>query len=320
MERSIGGASTADAGHNGSMTAPAADVVFDLLTARLPIQPDTGLAEIRRSGDEAVLMFRWRPHRHLFGVPVSLKQTHHRLDWDQPTEDLDDSLDLWLMEEVENGYLYRARRRQVDDYIELRSPGWPIDERFYVDVVNPGDADSWLRVPFMTDDGLNPDIAVMRREEGTLIAWVTAYENNATGRPYLGQAIVIGQEPGVARLDHVELVDDVPSTLVLDLIRSATHAAADTGAHTVVTDLDLPHLPVAGFRPSPEGPFTVNTGFLDEDPEAANALYRDDLADPGLWGRNRDAARRYLPRTRLGRLVHRLRHGPSGAPPRIYVG
>lgn len=104
------------------MTAP--DVVFAALTAAFPIQQQASLVEIRRSGEEAVLMFRWRPRLHLFGVPVSLTQTHRRLDWDQPAEHLDDwleSVDLWLMEDVENGSLYRARRRRVDDYIELRA-------------------------------------------------------------------------------------------------------------------------------------------------------------------------------------------------------
>jgi hypothetical protein len=80
------------------------------------MRSDEGLVEIRRSGDEAVLMFRWRPYPYLFGVPISLTKTDRRLDWDQPAADLDewvDSIDLWRMETLENGWTLQARRRQV---------------------------------------------------------------------------------------------------------------------------------------------------------------------------------------------------------------
>lgn len=77
----------------------------------------------------------------------------------------------------------------------------------------------------------------MRREARTLIAWVTAHENNASGSPYVGQATIVRDTPKVARLDYVELVDGARSTLVLEIVRTATHAAADSGFRTVVIDL-----------------------------------------------------------------------------------
>src|SRR5215213_1926651 len=96
-----------------------------------------GLVEIRRAGSEALHMFRWPPEDRQFGVPVSLARIDRRLDWDRPASNLEgwlESVDVCIMEDVDNGYRYRARRRALDDYIELRQPTWPMDERFYLQV------------------------------------------------------------------------------------------------------------------------------------------------------------------------------------------
>lgn len=313
----------APAGENGAVSTPDAAAAFEALLAAFPTRTESGLVEIRRSGDEAMLMFRWKPHPHLFGVPVPLTRTDRRLDWDEPAVDLDDwleSVELWLMEDVENSYLYTARRRRVDDYIELRQPEWPTDSRFVVDVVDPGDRDSWLRVPYVSGDGLDPSRALERRKAGTLVAWITAYENNSTGMPYVGQAIVVRESATVARLEHTDVIENAPPTLVLDIVRTATHAAADAGAQTVITQLDLDHLDVAGFRRMPDGQLSVDTTFLAEDPDAAEAVHREALAVRGRWGRDRDQAGRYLPTSRIGRLLHLLRHRSSGRQPRVYAG
>ena len=125
-------------GQSWRMGTPTNDEVFDALTAAFRVRSSgAGLVEIRRAGDEAVLMFRWPPGNRLFGVPVSLTRTDRRLDWDRPAHDLEEwleSVDLWLMEDVENYFNYRARRRAVDDYIELGQPNWPMDERFYLQI------------------------------------------------------------------------------------------------------------------------------------------------------------------------------------------
>lgn len=267
-------------------------------------------------------MFRWETSPHLFGVPLSLTRTHRRLDWDRPAADLDEwleSVDLWLMEDVENGFEDLARRRLVDDYLELRGPGWEGDHRFCTEAVDPRDSDSWLRVPFVQRDGLDPRPAEQRRDAGTLLVWVTGYENNSTGSPYLAHATVVQAQPGVAELDHVELAAGVPDTLVLDLVHTAAHAAAASGAATVITRLSLPHLEINGFRPRGDH-LALDTKFLDEDHDAAAALLRAELVDPGAWGRDRDRSGRYLPTGRVGRLAHRLRHGSSGQPVQTYIG
>jgi hypothetical protein len=294
---------------------PEPDDVFTALIAAYP------RLEIRRAGDEAVLMFRWDGSQ-LYGVPLSLTSIDRRLDWDRPAHDLEgwlESVGLWLMEDVENGFVHRARRRLVDDYMELRGPGWPCDVRFWVGAIGPRDEHSWPRVPFVRRDGLDPTPAVQRRDADTLLAWVTAYENNSTGSPYVAQATVVLVRDAVAEIDFVELAAGVPDTLVLDLVHTATHAAADAGAATVITRLSLPHLAVAGFRTQGDHE-AVDTRFLLEDHDAAQALLDDELVDPGLWGRDRDRAGRYLPTTRIGRLRHLLRHGPYGSGQRSYAG
>lgn len=299
------------------------DQAFDLLVRSFTVRSDEGLVEIRRSGDEAVLMFRWRPYPYLFGVPVSLTQTDRRLDWDRPAADLDewvDSVDLWRMETLENGWTLQGRRSQVADYIELRGPAWPYDDRFFVDVVDPTDEHGWLRTDFISADGINPQPAIERRRAGTLVAWVTSCENNSTGSPYVGAATVVRVDDRTARLDSIEVIDQAPITLALDVVRVATHAAADTGAQTVVTSLDLDHLDILGFKATGTGELAVDTHFLDEDPEAYAVVLARALASPGRWGSDRDSAGRYLPNNRVGRLLHRLRHGSSGRPPRIYAG
>ncbi len=67
---------------------PDTDAVFQALTATFHPNPRSALLEIRRSGDEAVFVFRWTPDPHLYGVPVPLNQTTQRLDWDRPAADL----------------------------------------------------------------------------------------------------------------------------------------------------------------------------------------------------------------------------------------
>lgn len=311
------------------MLMPSVDEVFEALRRgyAFRLEQRGSLVDIRRSGDEAVLIFRWEPLPDLFGVPVPLTQTHRRLDWDRPAADLAEwleSVDLWLMEDVENGMLWQAARRRVDDYVELRQPGWPIDHRFVVEVVAPTDRESWIRADFVARDGLDPGYAAQRRDVGTLIGWVTAYEDNSTGSPYVAQATVVHDRPGLAHLDTLQVMPGAPTSLVLDVVRAATHFAAERAYTSVWTDLDLEHLEhldLAGFRHDPGGGrIAVDTAFLDEDPVAANELLQAELAQPSQWGRDRDQAGRYLPTTRIGRLLHRLRYGAMGTRPRTYAG
>ena len=116
--------------------------------------------------------------------------------------------------------------------------------------------------------------------------------------------------------------------MALELVRAATHAAAERGAQTVkalgpvVTYLrslhpDIPH--IAGFDADPKG-YVVTTDFLAEDPVLADSLLQECLGQPGPWGGDRDVAGRYLPNSRLLRVLHQLRYGKFGFPPRVFAG
>lgn len=308
------------------MVAPTSDEAFEAITAAFGVRSSgPGLVGIRRSGDEAVLLCRWPPEDRLFGVPLSLTRTDRRLDWDRPAKDVDEwieSIDLWLMEDVENGFRFRARRRAVDDYIELRVPAWPADERFYCQVKERIDPDWTLLQDIGTT--LDARVALAAQARGALLAWTFAYENNSTGTPVVGHSTITWDGAEVARLLNVSVAEAVPVTVVVDLVRLATHTAAEAGPRVVVAETDLarwhPKLPdITGFRASDLGS-AMDTDFLAEDPDLATELLRTALADPGRWGHDRDRSGRRLPGSRVGRLLHRLRHGEAGTAPQMYAG
>jgi hypothetical protein len=317
-----------------TMNNLSADQVFDALLGAFDLRGKTaGLIDIRRSpiaSDTALLMFRWPPQDQLFGVPISFTRIERRLDWDRPARDLDDWLDsveLWILEDVENGFSYRARRRAVDDYIELSTPGWPDDRRFYLQVNSHLDTDTTL-LQDLHRVGLDAELALEAQHAGRLLAWIFAYENNSTGSPIVGHSTVIRSNSHVPRLANVALAADVPPTVAVALVRSATHTAADNGAEAVEAEAAVighlqslhPDIPkIAGFVRGPDG-HRVATNFLTEDPTLADHLFRDALNQPGRWGGDRDRVGRYLPKSGLLRAFHRVRHGTSGTPPRMYAG
>lgn len=286
---------------------------------------DCAVIEVRDAPGEVVLLVRWRRDPHLYGIPIPLGDTSRDFYYTgYPVTSIEewlDSVSLGLTIHLDTGFRTSARRTAVDDYIELRADGgWPFDERFCYDVVDPADPYSWERVPFVTAAGLDPGAAVASRDSGRLIGWVTGYENNSTGEPYVGHAVVSWTGDTTAHLEHVELAGGVPVTVLVDLAHLAAHTAGAAGAMTVTTDLHQDELAVAGFRAGPSGERVVESSFLSEDPAAAARLLAAALTVPDRWGQNRDAAGRYLPDTRVGRWWHRLKHGPTGAPVRRYAG
>ena len=71
---------------------------------------------LRREGDDALVLLELGQYPQLFGVRVPLTKTDQRLDWDHPATSLEDwleSVHLWLMEDVENWYIYGDRKSVV---------------------------------------------------------------------------------------------------------------------------------------------------------------------------------------------------------------
>ena len=282
------------------------------------------VVELRGSDDEVVVLFRTDPNPNLFGLPIPLTDLTTTYFYNSPISSPDEWLDelgTEVMVQLDTGYVSSASRVLIDDYIELREPRWPFDERFFVDVVPPDIDDSWLRVPFVADDGLDPAPALELRERGLLIAWITAYENNSTGSPYVGTATVSWIDDTVAELAHIQTVEDLPETAVLDIAHAAVHAAADLGATTVTTAEPYGDLDLLGFKQNSDSSARiVDTRILDADVERATESVETALKEPSQWGQDRDREGRHIPPGHIARLIHRLRHGTGRKAGRTYAG
>lgn len=310
-----------------SMTAPDSTSLAERVARMFPVgHPIPGshpgvVVDVRHASAEVVLLIRWEGDPRLYGIPISLAESRRDFYYGDQVEDDDewlDSVGLGLQVMLDTGFRAQARRRPVGDYIELRQAGgWPNDDRFYLSWF--GENFDERRADDLRRDGLDPDIALRRLKSGALLAWLVAYENNSTGEPDVGQAVVSRDAAGQACLEIVELTPGVPESVMVDLAYFAAHTAAEKGAGTIATELDIPQLSIAGFE-TREGRQVLDTSFLAADPDGARALVLASLAQGGRWGDDRDAASRYLPRSRVGRLVHQLVRGRNGRPARIWVG
>jgi hypothetical protein len=308
---------------NASGSSSLADRVASMFPAGHPLigsHPGV-IVDVRRKQSEVVPLVRWDGDPRIYGIPISLADPRRDFYYDDPVDGDDEwleSVGLGLMVMLNTGFRATARRRLVDDYIELRTiGGWPNDDRFYL---------SWFgrnfnqdRADCLRDEGLDPDLAVTLLKSGRLIAWLVAYENNSTGTPDVGQAVVSRGPTGGAILEMVELAPGVPESVMVDLAYFAAHAAAEQGAATVATELAMPALSLAGFQDC-DGRRLLDTSFLAADPDGARALLAASVAERGRWGDDRDIAGRHLPRSRIGRLLHLLRWGRTGRRLRVWVG
>jgi hypothetical protein len=300
-----------------------AAMVSDLFPPGEPVgfERDSSVVEIRERDKHAVILFRWDGEPHLYGIPVPLDDVRHEFYYSDYTVSSDeewlDSVTTGLGVMLDTGHRATARRTRVDDYIELRSEGgWPIDERFYLRTV---DESHELLAERLREDGLDPSAALESRAQDRLVTWLLSYENNSTGTPYVGQAVVSSTGEGSAHLELVETTAGVPQTVALELAYFAAHDAVAAGARVVTTDVSLPTVELAGFAPDRSGALTLDTSFATADPDAARALLDAERATPHApWGRDRDRAGRPLPSSRTGRLLHRLRWGRSGGRQRTY--
>lgn len=240
---------------------------------------DDGVAvvEVRDARDEVVLLLRRRRDPRLYGIPVPLGDTSEDFYYTgyavASVEEWLESVDVGLLIHMGTGFWASARRAAVDDYIELRADGgWPHDDRFYFQVLEPMDPFLLERASAIAASGMDPTVAAARRDVGRLICWVTASANNATAGTYVAQAVVSWTGDTTAHLELVEVADGAPISVLVDAAHLAAHAAGAAGALSVSTDLDAPELRIAGFRVVADGRRQVDTSFLDEDPAAAAAL------------------------------------------------
>lgn len=278
--------------------------------------------EVRDVPGEVVVLVRCNTDPHQYGIPIPLHDTRHDFFYSDCEVSSDDewldSVGLGLMVMLDTGHLATARRRQLDDHIELRdADGWPDDRRFYL---QDGADDVDLLADRLREVGLDPSVALQQRERRRLLVWMLAYENNASGGPWVGHAVVSrsGRTEGV--LEVVETGPEVPATVALDLAYFACHCAAAAGVERIWTDLPDEVLTLAGFVCSSEGQRVLDTSFLAADPEGARALLDADLARHVPWGRDRDVAGRHVhPRSSAARSTSFATASPAADPGRAWA-
>lgn len=283
------------------------------------LEPECVVVGVHAARGEAVLKLRCGRDPRTYGIPIPLGDTSREFYYPEnrvsSVEEWLESVRLGMSIHVGTGLHSRARRTLVDDYIELReADGWEYDPRFYLDVVEPDEPQSWDRLPIVGHAGLDTAPAIASRDEGRLICWVTAYEDDSRGNPYAGHAVVSWTGDDTAHLEHLEVGNGVPITVVVGLARRGAHFAGGAGALSVTTALDTPELDLVGFRSAADGRRVVDTSFLDEDPAGAAALLREVLAGEDPQQNAGDAGGRRRPDVRSGRWWPRPRRGAADAP------
>ncbi len=230
-----------------------------LLQAEHLVADGFHLVEVRPEDGEILVRFRWSRNRHVFGIKLDLSDPSVGLTGERIR-----SADQWagevfwrLEEERNTGYLVRAERRRMADYIELHGRGYSFDSRYYVSNVPAVSDGSWL-----ADCGLDIRPATLLRRQGRLIAWLQAYLNNAHGEPFVGQVILGWASDTAAEIYALDLVSGTPSTVARDLALVAVHAASNDGAEVVTTSLTHPELRSVGFRPGSDGSLWINSDLI----------------------------------------------------------
>ncbi len=204
------------------------------------------LVEIRRAGDEAVLLIRVESTPWRYGIAVDLADTSREFYYDDPVESFDDWLTgfpTYLMVALDTGVFYWAERVDRGDYIALHlAPAWPSDRRHQLTSAWPVDDPT---------SGLEEDNGLGR------IATATAHVG--PGDWWASPA--------------------VSGVVLVSLFRSAMVRASLRGSHEFTTTCDAPELECLGFVW--DGDLRrADTRLVAVDREAAESIHRAGLERP----------------------------------------
>lgn len=219
------------------------------------------------------IAFRWRgdPQGYLvrFAHPDFVEEI---LGDDFTAEQAGTELRMWLMEELDTGFVGRAARRPVGDRMLLgkeRTPhsGWfvgdvPLVEspasRRRAEEEGARTGSSAVVVPSWDDDrepiadpgrfldqqGLDGSWGRRAVRDGVLIAWLQV-DRGDLGDRRAGQVVVVRDGPAAAAIPHLEVRD--PEAFP-DLAGAACRRAVEAGARTITAPLELRRLEALGFR------------------------------------------------------------------------
>lgn len=227
------------------------------------------------SGPALTVLFRWRKDSATYAVSFPLPRAPAAegfwsgMPFPSP-EDWALEITGWLMEELDTGWVRRARRVAGGEIIHLLGADSPdvAPRGYYIGEVPLGPRGGGWHLR-----GVGLDIAVPRRamDEGRLITWLQAFVNNTAGEPVVGH-VVISREPDTehrSRLELLQTTAGTPPGVATALVYNALRDAIDQGAATIVAN--------ARFQP-----VLAELGFnLSADPDES-VLPLDQLQQPSF--------------------------------------
>lgn len=208
--------------------------VIHLVRVRGVIDSKFRPTRVHIENSTARVYFMWSKNPNTFAMPVHLPQSFD--DLPGPPADTPGSLVSYTFENWQENLrtemlLWGTRTRMDDGAVHVFWPkGGPSHDRaYYVANVPQHDRSGvWL-----ADAGLNIDKAVAAKESGQLAAWLQAYVNNATGRPFVAHAAARWDDDTTAVVDVLESVPDTPKSVLTKLVHTITHALANSGARII---------------------------------------------------------------------------------------
>jgi hypothetical protein len=224
------------------------------------------ITDIEARETDLLVTLAWRRHPHSLAHALDLDAV---LIWGGDLPRLEATVEMWAEEAWEDlawlPYLslLETRRTPLGDAVEIVVTE-ELDPRFHAGHRMADDTTSWREAAELAWPSVPPEPIAAWRTDGSLIAWSLVSLAHRYPLPDIGHAATRWRTDGVADLAYLETASDVPATARLVLAADALLTAAGEGAHTIVSDLDLPELAMLGFV-RVDGTFHVDTKFLDID-------------------------------------------------------
>jgi len=240
------------------------------------------VTDFRVETDQVVLIGRHAQDPHLFGIPLNWEKTPHGFfytdDWVLSADEWIDSVDIGLMVALSTSLIVGARRRQVNDYIELVEDDDRPTSPFYVQRLN----ENPTRFAYLGHLGWDLSVGQQHRRDGTLLAWVDCYWNTTPSKTACQVVIGKGSAPSVGDVVLIDALPGTPVTATVDAVLLAAQLAASEGVSTITTTDITPELDILGFRANENGHRALDTAFLDFDMAAYRKLIESEVA-AGKW-------------------------------------
>lgn len=251
--------------------------------------------DVREDHGSLLVVFRWFRDPNTYAVRFPLT---HESPWmpELPTpESVDgwvDDVAGWLMEELDTGWVRRARRSHLGGLVELdrdEARGSDVPRRYDIEAVPPDSlVEEWL-----AEAGMDVTLARQLRSEGRLLTWIKVSDSVARAGSRSSFSIAaFGDEPPpmskrkllwarltaqlrgtwghntpvghavvsrdrrseeAAILELLEVTSEAPAAVRHSLVLHAVHDAAEAGCLRISTTIDDPVLARVGFRPSSTG-------------------------------------------------------------------